>query len=315
MKIVKKLYRNLRSYYYSFIRIYFPYLWAKHLYRIILGKRLNSKNPRDINEKIQWLQYHTYTYKWSELADKYAVRNYVREKVGEHVLVPLLGKWNSAEEIDFDSLPDKFVIKPNNGSFDSVIVTEKSKVDPEEIRSKMRQSLINTFGTDTAEPHYKRIKPCIIAEQLLETDEPGGLVDYKIWCFNGKPHCFIVCANRDNSSHSIDLNYHDLDWARHENYVSEEYRNKFVCPKPANLSKMIEYASKLSIGFPEVRVDFYNIHGKVYFGEMTFTASMGMNLRYTQDVLNELGDQCLLPKRTIAEKLSCFINRWTPNFR
>lgn len=293
------------------LKHHFPYLWCKKLYKESIGRPLKLSNPRDINQKILWLSFFTDTTLWTILADKYAVRKYVVEHADEDILVPLLGKWNKVEDIDFDRLPDKFVIKPNNGCYDTIIVKDKKKANFDEIRQRLNLSLKKRFGFEKAEPHYLRIKPCIIAEQLLETNEEGGLKDYKIWCINGKPHSILLCTNRDASGHS-DLMQYDLLWNRHPEWISSSFRNESVCAKPENLEDMLNFASKLSANIPQVRVDFYNINGRIYFGEMTFTSNFGMMPYYTQDFLTEIGAQCVLPNRLFSEKVKTFFKRWTP---
>jgi len=302
---------KIRWKYLQFIKFHFPFLLCKHLYKENLGKVTDFSKPKDINEIIQWLSFYTDTSLWTMLADKYAVRQYVLEHAGEDVLIPLLGKWNNVEDIDFDSLPNKFVIKPNNGCYDTIIVKDKNKANVDEIRQRLILSLKKPFGFENAEPHYLRIKPCVIAEQLLETNEEGGLKDYKIWCFNGKPHSILLCTNRDWSGHS-DLMAYDLLWNRHPEWISSSFRNESGCAKPANLEEMLKFASKLSVNIPQVRVDFYSINGKIYFGEMTFTSNFGMMPYYTQDFLEEMGVQCVLPNRSFSEKVKTFFNRWSP---
>ena len=298
--------------YRHFLKHHFPYIWCKHLYKKKLGKVTDFFNPKDINEKIQWLSFYTDTSLWTNLADKYAVRKYVADHVGEDILVPLIGKWDRAEDIDFDSLPNKFVIKPNNGSYDTIIVKDKSKANFEEIRHKMDHSMKHRFGYENAEPHYLRIKPCVIAEQLLETNEEGGLKDYKIHCLNGKPHSVFLCSNRAAVSGHADFMQYDLSWHRHPEWISPNFRNESHCIKPDKLDDMLKIASKLSANIPYVRVDFYYINGKIYFGEMTFTPNFGMMPYYTQDFLNEMGEHCVLPNRSFSDKVKTFYNRWIP---
>lgn len=290
--------------------MHYPFLWGKHLYKVELNKRVNFSNPKDLNDKIQWLEFFTDTSKWSVMADKYAVRQYVTSKTGEGVLIPLLGMWRNVEEIDFNSLPDRFVIKPNNGSYDTIIVTDKSKADIEDIKRRLDKSLHSRFGLDNAEPHYLRIKPCIIAEELLETDSPYGLVDYKIWCFNGQAHSLFVCFNRDSVTHHADFMAYDLDWQRHPEMMNED--NNCECPKPENLDAMIKIAEKLAEGLPQCRVDLYNIDGKIYFGEMTLTSNYGMMPYYTQNTLDEMGSLCKLPTPGVQEYVKCLFKRYMP---
>lgn len=289
-----------------------PYLWSKRLYRETFGRSANFSDPRDINEKILWLSFFTDTSMWSMLADKYAVREYVKERICDDILVPLLGKWDTAEDIDFDSLPQKFVIKPNNGSYDCVVVKDKTKVDCESIRASMHRSLQIPFGYEHAERHYLDIKPCIIAEELIEDPIHSSPIDYKFWCINGKLYSIFVCGNRDTAKHTVDFVYYDKNWKKYLERISEPFRSSFECPRPKNLELMIQYAEKLAEGLPQVRVDFYNIDGKIYFGEMTLTSNYGMMTYFTQEVLDEMGDLCVLPKRNMREKISTFIKRWKP---
>lgn len=300
--------------YHQFLKRHYPFFWSKHLYKNNLGRTTKFKDPKDLNEKIQWLMFFTDTASWTMLADKYAVRQYVKERIGENYLIPLIGKWDRAEDINFEELPDKFVIKPNNGSYDTVICRNKKDANIEEIRKKMAYSLTHKFGYEHAEPHYLRIRPCIVAEVLLESDAAGGLIDYKVWCFNGKPHCIFVCANRDNEHHHTDFVYYDLDWQKHSECLTEEFRNSFNCPRPENLEELLVIASKLSQGFPQVRVDLYIVHGKIYFGEMTLSSNFGMMPYLSPDALVEMGKQVQLPKRSAQEIMSTFFKRWLPTF-
>lgn len=296
----------------EFIKHHFPYLWSNKLHKKVLGRPSDLSHPHDLNEKIRWMMFFTDTSLWTTLADKYAVREYVKERIGEKYLVHLLGKWDLADDIDFNSLPDKFVMKPNNGSYDTVIVTDKSKANLNDIKEKMNRSQTHKFGYENAEPHYLRIKPCIIAEQLLDTNAPEGLVDYKIWCLDGKPYCIFVCVGRNPETHHAEFMVYDLDWNRKPEFLSDTFRNESSCPKPDELDEMLSIAEKLAKGHPQARVDLYNIDGKIYFGEMTMSSNFGMMPYFTQEVLDDMGAHCTLPKRSLKEKVTTFIHRWTP---
>lgn len=311
----ERIVNRIRGRFWTIVKRRFPFFWVKHLYKKEIGGKIDFSNPKDINEKIIWLEFYTDTRLWSRLADKYEVREYVKARIGESYLVKLYGRWSSGESIDFDLLPEKFAIKPNNGSYDSVIVKDKSKTDTETVRKKLVHSLSVPFGYETAEPHYLRIEPCIIAEQLLESSQKEGLVDYKILCFDGKPFIILVCFNRDLETHHADLMLYDLDWVRHPEWLSSDFKNDCDCPKPKNLEKMIEIAAKLSVGLPQCRVDLYNIDGKIYFGEMTLTSNYGMMIYYRQEMLNEMGEKCILPKRSFKERTVCFFRRYLPRIR
>lgn len=307
MSVIKKICSRAEN----CIKHHYPFIWSRILYKRTLGKVADFRRPYDINEKIQWLMFYTNTDVWSRLADKYAVRQYVKDKIGEDILVPLLGKWDSADEIDFNALPNEFVMKPNNGSYDTVICKDKSRTDCEIIRNKMAFSISHSFGYENAEPHYLKIKPCIIAEQLL-SENGKGVTDYKIWCFNGKPYSIFVCANRDSVTHHADFICFDLQWEKHPEWIAEQYRSNAYCPRPQNLDGLLSVAAKLSEGFPQVRVDLYDIEGKIYFGEMTFSSNFGMMPYFTQEILDDMGRHCILPARTAKERITTFCNRWLP---
>ncbi len=292
---------------------FFPHMWRKRIYRGGTGgRKLNLKNPVDLNQKIQWLMSYTDTRLWTLLADKYRVREYVKDRVGEQYLIPLYGHWDKTEDIDFESLPDTFVMKPNNGCFDAVFCKKKSELDFDEVRSRLEASLRHKFGYEYGETHYTKIKPCIIAEEMLRTDNPLGLIDYKIWCFDGRPYSLCVCMNRDNDRNEVDFVYYDLNWNKLEHWVPKKYRNSAECPRPDNLDEMLRVASRLSEGLPQARVDLYNVDGKIYFGEMTMSSYHGVDPSYTEEALIELGSRLRLPERGRKEKWHTFLKRWLP---
>lgn len=273
---------------------------TERLYKRILHKEINWAAPCDLNEKIHWLKLNTDTSEWSRLADKYLVREYVKEKGLEDILIPLYGKWDSADDIDFDNLPLSFILKTNHGSGEIIKVLNKNSINKSLVRRQMNRHLKEVYGYYEGEPHYRKIKSCIIAEEFLkmpETSISTSLIDYKIWCFNGSPAYVWACYNRTKAG--CDVEVYDLDWNYHpeKSIFTSHYRNGGgVLQKPKSLSRMLDIAQILSEGFPEVRVDLYEYNDKVYFGEMTFTSAGGYNYFYTQDFLNELGALIVLPK-------------------
>lgn len=283
----------------SWLNRHFPVLLTRLRFKMYFGRLMNVNNPQDLNEKILWLSLFTDTSEWTRLADKYAVREYVEQVGGTKYLTTLYGKWNRVEDIDWDKLPQKFVLKSNNGgSADAVkIVRDKSTLNIEGIKSQMQAWLDKPMSKDQTEYHYIDIKPCIIAEELLENPESiqsisNTLVDYKMWCFNGKVSEIWTCANR--TLDGADVATFDLQWNYHPEgsvFTHDYSKQKQLVPKPQNLDEMISLAEKLSAPFPVVRVDLYNIDGKVYFGEMTFTSNGGIMDFYTQEHLMELGQQ------------------------
>lgn len=289
-----KIYVKLSKIYYlqkvKILKYYFPCKYADMLYKNKFGYSINWKHPRDLNEKILYLAFKTDTTQWSILADKYAVRSYVKSKGCENILVPLYAKWDKIEDVDISILPNDFVIKLNNGSGDAIIVEDKTKVSCEEIKQKLTTSLEKKFGLDTAERHYLKIKPCIIVEKLLKPTN-FKLIDYKVWCFEGVPYCILTCSNRNMQMHKLDLALFDLKWNRIDENLTSLYRNDVFVPKPVNLEQMIEYAKILSEGIHQVRVDFYEIDGQIYFGEMTLTSATGKMDYFTPEYLVKMGNK------------------------
>ncbi len=265
------------------------------------GYKVDWDNPRDINEKIQWLMFRSDTTLWSLYSDKYRVREYVKSKGLEDILVPLLGVWNKAEDIDFESLPQKFVIKCNHDSGSTIIIDKSKGLDQARIRSELNRHLKVKYGFEHGEMYYNPIKPLIIAEKFLEPEDSSisdSPVDYKVWCFGGEPKWIMCCSNRTEDS--LELSVYDLDWKYYpEHVVSNDHyiHPANPLPRPMELGMILSYAAKLSEGFPEVRVDFYETGGKVYFGEMTFASLCGKMNYYSDSFLEELGRECVLPDR------------------
>lgn len=261
---------------------------------------VNFSNPQDLNEKIQWLKFYSDTSLWSLCADKYRVRQFVKEKGYEDILIPLIGKWDNVDDIDWTKLPQQFIMKINNGSGGNLICKNIYELDISKTKNYFRFLLNKRFGDFNVEPHYKSITPCIIAEELLDITNQSiltnSLIDYKIWCFDGKPFCVCVFYNRCNGK--VESGTYDLNWNYHKEWsiFTEHYiESSQVLPPPVNWSRMLEIAAKLSEGIPQVRVDLYEVGGKVYFGEMTFTSAGGFNNDYTDEFLLEMGRKITLP--------------------
>ncbi len=291
MVVIKKIIYSIGRY----MGRNYPKIWISFRYFLRFHKRINWQRPRTLNEKILYLSMMTDTTRWSDLADKYKVREYVEECGYGDSLVTLYGKWDDAEKIDFDALPSSFVLKTNHGSGEIVIVRDKEKLNRADIISYFQKAISQPYGEIEGGKHYWRIKPCIIAEELLVNDEISkkyskSIVDYKIWCFKGKAHYILTCCNRDKAGAEVLL--YDRDWIPHPEYsiFTMHYRQGEVIPKPSNFSEMINIAEVLAHPFPCVRVDLYNIGGKIYFGELTFTSLGGMMNYFTNDFLDMAGD-------------------------
>lgn len=280
----------------------FPVLIAKMRYRYIFGKSLNLKNPQNLNEKIQWLSLFSDTTEWTRLADKYAVRGFVEERGLKKILNELYGKWDRVEDIDWDELPSSFVLKSNNGSGFYKIVKDKKSLPHPETEEMLQKWLNSSCDTTTTEFHYTRIKSCIIAEKILENTADdkiysSSIVDYKMWCINGKVKYIWTVSNRRPGA--FDGTLFDTKWNVIEDAVVKNphvHKPTKMLPKPENLDEMLSVAGTLSKGFPVVRVDLYNIGGKITFGEMTFTTHGG-NIDYLKpELLLEMGNEIDLSK-------------------
>lgn len=306
ISLVPRIKNRITKKWNEFLVDYFTkYVLSKYWYRDF-HYRLDWNNPKDLNEKIQWLILNSDTSEWSRLADKVAVRDYVKEKGLGHMLIPLLGVWNDARKIDFDNLPDKFVLKCNHDSASVKIIDKSVGFDKKKIIEYFNNKLRVKFGYLSCEPHYNRIPPMIMAEEYLPIDGAGiskTPIDYKIWCFNGKPYIVWVAYNRDNVHGHVEVEQYDLKWNYHHEWgrFTNHYRDgggKVPCPK--SFDDMLNAAKLLSEGFPEVRVDFYDVSGKAYFGEMTFTSDCGRMPFYSKDFLLQMGelvDLSLAPKK------------------
>lgn len=287
--------RKLKYAIYKTIEYCSPWLLANIIYERKLKRKINWKHPHDLNEKIQWLKFNSDTSDWTKLADKYKVREYVRKSGYGDILIELYGYWKNADDIDFNILPDSFVLKTNHDFGTVIIIKDKSKANLEEIRQILTKALARRFGRATAEPHYLNIEPVIIAEKYLGTqDQTSSLIDYKFHCFNGKPYNCLVCHDRVNKRPLLEL-YDIHTWTKMNHHITEAHVGRKEIPKPATLDTMLLIAKILSQRFPFVRVDLYEVDGKVYFGELTFTPCAGYIDYFTLAYLQELGEQVTLP--------------------
>lgn len=274
---------------------HYPKFWISFRYFLRFHKFISWKSPKTLNEKILYLSFNTDTTRWSDLSDKYRVREYITDCGYSDSLVTLYGVWNDANNIDFTKLPQSFVLKTNHGSGEIVIVHDKNKIDKDEIIAYLNREISKPYGEIESGKHYWRIKPCIVAEQLLINDAVSqrystSIIDYKFWCFNGQVYYIYTCFNR--TKELLDILLYDREWNAHPEYsiFTKHYRKGNVLPKPQNFNEMIVMAERLAKPFPCVRVDLYNIGGKIYFGEMTFTSLGGLMNYFTEEFLIKAGD-------------------------
>lgn len=229
-------------------------------------KLCNLKNPQTYNEKLNWLKLNDRNPLYTKLVDKYEVKQWVAERIGEEYIIPTLGVWNSFDEIDFDLMPNQFVLKCTHDSEGLAIVKDKSKFDRTTVKTNIENALKCEFFYIGREWPYKNVKPRIIAEQYLEDHTDGELRDYKFFCFDGEPKAMFIASDRSKGATKFD--YYDLAFNHLD--IRQHYPNAGNVRKPINFDKMIELSKVLSKGFPHVRVDFYEVDGRVYFGELTF---------------------------------------------
>lgn len=291
----KFLYRIVVAYVHKVMVALNPKKEMERVYKKVFHKMPDIDHPTNLIEKIYWLQLHSDTSMWTKCADKYNVREYLHDLGLDSYLPQLYGKWDSVEEIRFDELPNKYILKTNNGCGTCIIVKNNDK-DVESIKKQLKQWLIVPYGWSGAQIHYTRIRPCIIAEQLLENSpkdilvSPDSLIDYKIWCFNGEPECILVVYGR--KGHNAHLALYDLEWNPIPDYLVSIKTKKFSADvsieRPACLKEMLALARQLSAPFKEVRVDLYVIDDRPYFGELTFTTGYGY---FTDEYYNYLGSK------------------------
>lgn len=269
--------------------------YIKLYYRLRVGRPLNTKNPTTFNEKLQWLKFNYRFPLQSIVSDKLLVRDYVAEKIGAEYLIPLLGTWENYDDVDFDKLPEKFVLKCNHDSGGLVVCTDKSKLDHKEARNRVEKSLKSNFFYIGREYQYRNIKPRIICEQFI-SDNGKVPMDYKIYCFNGKPDVILVCKDRfSDNTHRASYLYFDQEWRFQPLNKGDETLTEVDVPKPKNLDRMIEIAKDLSKDFLFARIDLYNIDGQIYFGEITLSPNSGFDpdIKYETDLM--FGERLKIP--------------------
>ena len=228
-------------------------------------------------------------------AGRFYFREYIEECGLSDILVNLYGVWDNAAKIRFEDLPETFVLKPNHGCGDIIIVNDKSKINVASVVAQINNDLGKKYGELEGGRHYYDIEPVVIAEELLLNDPissqySSSIIDYKIWCFNGKAHFIWTCSNRNDVTTEV-MTY-DREWKRHPEYFifNKHYSEGVPLPKPASYERMLEIAEKLAKPFPVVRVDLYNLNGRIYFGEMTFTSLGGLMDFYTDEFQILAGD-------------------------
>lgn len=282
MKLFRKLSRLIPD------RIYLQIVYFRHFKKFI-----DFDNPKTFNEKIQWLKLNYRNEEYTKLVDKYRVKQYITKLIGEEYVIPTLGVWNNVDDIDFKSLPEKFVLKCNNDSGGIVICKNKKDFDEAKAKSFLKERLENNGYWYGREWPYKNVKPCIIAEKYMEDSISKDIKDYKFFCFNGSMEFFDIDIDRfiEHRANYYDRNGNFLPFGK--TYCPPDYTKKIEMPK--NLDKMIELAETISHNTVLSRIDFYEIDGQVYFGEITFYPGSGFSPFTDEKWDYKLGDMIDLP--------------------
>ncbi len=242
-----------------------------------MGYPLDVMNPKTFNEKLQWLKLHDHNPEYTRMVDKYEAKKYVAETIGEQYVIPTLAVYDRVEDIDFASLPDQFVLKCTHDSGGVVICKDKSKFDIEKAKAKLARGLQRNFYCQTREWPYKNVKPRIIAEQYMSSDDggSGGLTDYKVHNFNGIPKVILVCRDRFKAS-GLTEDFYTAEW-QHIDLKRPDLNNAiYKEPRPAKFEEMLQLSAALAKKTSFVRTDFYCIDDKIYFGEITFFPASGI---------------------------------------
>lgn len=250
-------------------------LYLRLVYLGNMWKWLNLKNPKTYNEKLQWLKLYDRKPEYTTMVDKYEAKKYVSERIGEEYIIPTLGVWDSFDEIDFDTLPEQFVLKTTHDCGGLVICRDKATLDREAARAKMEKHMQRRYYLRGREWPYKNVKPRILAEQYMEDPQTQELRDYKFFCFDGEVKALFIATDRQTAGEETKFDFFDAQY-NHLPFCNGHPNADKLPEKPVCFEEMKILAAKLSKGVPQLRVDFYEVDGKIYFGELTFSHWSGM---------------------------------------
>lgn len=266
-------------------------IFIKYNFQKRVGYDLNLKNPRSFNEKLQWLKFNYKNPFMTVCADKYAVREYVRDKIGEEYLIPLIKIYEDFSEVKFDELPDSFALKATHGSGWNIICRNKKDIEFKNVQKVLKKWQNTNYYSLGKEWAYKKIPPRFLCEELILDENNKSPMDYKFFCFNGVPKFIQVDIDRFETHKRL---FYDVRWSKQAFGLLYDIPD-FDLDSPPNLPLMIELAKKLAEDFPFVRVDFYNLNGKIFFGELTFYPENGTGIFIPQQWDRKFGDFLKLP--------------------
>lgn len=267
------------------------------MYQIRMGRELNLEDPVTYTEKLQWLKLYDHRPEYTTMVDKYAVKQYVAEKIGPEYVVPLLGVWDSVEDIDFDSLPGRFVLKTTHDSGGIVVCKDKSSLDFEAARKKLRYFHRRNYYDHNREWPYKNVPHRIIAEAYMEDTSTAELRDYKFFAFGGVPKVLYIAQGRGHGGETV-ADFFDMEF-NHLPFTIDHDMAPVPPKKPECFEEMKRLAAILSEATPQLRVDFYEVDGKVYFGEMTFFHCSGMAPFHPEEWDRKFGEWVILPEKRV----------------
>lgn len=249
-------------------------IYLQTIYYLLEGEKLDLNNPCKLNEKLQWLKLYNRNPLYTTLVDKYLVKQYVAKRIGEDYIIPTLGVWEHFDDIDFDLLPNQFVLKCTHDSGSLIICKDKNNFDKKSAKAKIERCLKRNYYWTAREWPYKNVHPRVIAEPYLKDSNSTELTDYKFYCYGEKPRYFMVSfgeAEHNVRNHKFDMTLHSIDYL----FKKKKSVDENDITLPTNIDKMISIVEALSVGFQHIRIDLYNIQGKIYFGEMTFSSGGG----------------------------------------
>lgn len=275
-----------------------PEKYIPQMFKVRMGKMPNLDNPQTYNEKLCWMKLYYHNPLFTKLVDKYEVKDYVAEKIGQQYIIPTIGVWSKVEDIEWDKLPGQFVLKCTHDSGGLVICKDKSKLDVAKAKQKLNRSLKKNYYYDGFEWPYKDVMPRIIAETYIEDTKTQELRDYKFFCFDGEVKALFIATERQKVGEDVKFDFFDADF--HHLPFRQGHENAAVLPeKPLCFEEMKRLAAFLSEGLPHARIDFYEVDGKIYFGEITFFHHGGWTRFDPEGWDNTFGSWIKLPEKMI----------------
>lgn len=265
--------------------------YLERKFECCMGKSLDLEHPQTFNEKLQWLKLYDRKPEYTTMVDKYAVKKYVADKIGEEYIIPTLGVWDNPDDIDFDALPSRFVLKCNhNSGLGMCICKDKSELNIEKVKSELRRGLAQDYYLTGREWAYKNVSRKIIAEEYIEDKGKAVPEDYKVYCINGKPLYIVVFHNRFNDSEELSESVYDTSWQPQHISLDEHFKvSDIVEPVPECLDKMLKFAEMLSTNMSQSRIDFYIVNNRLYFGEITLYTASGFQKMIPESLDYDLG--------------------------